>query len=140
MPTAAYARTWGSSKPYTKPAPAPVLSTKSLSVGIGTESEPEPELVAPVSKPQAVTPPAPAHKPSNLWLIIGLGIGCAVFLLWAVVSTINSYRVLASHSRLLQNLIYLACLQVPKVASHASPPMQGGLSPNLEELLKSLQA
>lgn len=139
MPTVAYAKTWGCTKPFlprdilvetkveTKVESKPVLSTKSIQVETTTEMPVQKEIQIQTQK-----------SGIPLWLVILLGVGCGIFFLWAVVATISAQQTLRAHSTMLQNLIILASKYVKKSFEKA-PPVPETRNINLEELLKSLQ-
>ena len=142
MPTVAYAKTWGCTKPFMpkeifvetkveKVEPLietkPVLSTKSIQVETTTEY---PVHVQKIKE-------QPHQKSIPLWLVIVLGVSTGLFFLWAVVATISAQQTLRAHSTMLQNLILLASKYVKKSIEKAPVPEPRNI--NLEELLKSLQ-
>ena len=120
MPTVAYAKTWGCTKPFmpkeifveTKVEPKveptieskPVLSTKSIQVETTMEY---PVHVQKIKE-------QPQQKSIPLWLVIVLGVSTGLFFLWAVVATISAQQTLRAHSTMLQNLILLASKYVKK--------------------------
>jgi hypothetical protein len=136
MPTVAYAKTWGCTKPFmpkeilTKPESVPepvkpVLSTKSIQVETTTQMPVQKEIQIQTQK-----------SGIPLWLVIVLGVSCGIFLLWAIVATISAQQTLRAHSNMLQNLILLASKYVKKSFEKA-PETPRNI--NLDELLKSLQ-
>jgi hypothetical protein len=144
MPTSAYTKTWGCTKPFMPvqiiqnkiEEKKPVLSTKSISTD--TQTIEIPIQVPPQKEVKQIQ--VQKEKSIPLWLVIVLGVGCGIFFLWAVVATVTAQRVLRNHSTMLQNLILLASKYVKKSfesGAAVAPPAPRNL--NLEELLKSLQ-
>jgi len=137
MPTVAYAKTWGCTKPF---LPRDIL--------VKPEIKSEPEIVKPVLSTKSIQVETTTEIPKKehiqiqksgipLWLVILLGVGCGIFFLWAVVATISAQQTLRAHSTMLQNLILLASKYVKK--SFEKAPVPEARNINLEELLKSLQ-
>jgi len=155
MPTEAYAKTWGSTKPFLQkyivpapePSPAPepeseskpkpVLSTKSLEFAFDRITDPE--EVKPLKSAIQSSPNPYTKTGAPLWLVILLGVGCGLFFLWAVVATIGARHTQQLHTKMLHNLLIIASKYVSKSIGAAAAPVPTPQQFNLEELLKSLQ-